>query len=142
MLKFWLVIFGLEAVQITADMSYNFYLFIHVLGALLLLLGYGALLVRAVLAADNKPFRIWGSVISGIGLLFLLVAGFGLQARLGIGWPTWFILKMVTWLLLGGALAFINRRPDWNKILWVAVIVLAGFAAWLGIFGKVTPALQ
>jgi len=123
-------------------MTYNFYLFFHLLGGFLLLIGYGALLARAILAADNKPVRVWGSIISGVGLLLLLVAGFGMQAKLGVGWPTWLILKIVIWILLGGALAFINRRPDWNVILWIAVIVLAGLSAWLGVFGKGIPALQ
>jgi len=123
-------------------MSAQFYLFFHLLGGFLLVLGYGALLARAVLAADNKPMRVWGSVISGIGLILLLVAGFGMQAKLGVGWPTWLILKIVIWILLGGVLALINRRADWNRMLWIAVILLAGLSAWLGVFGKLTPALQ
>ena len=123
-------------------MSINFYLFIHLFGAFLLILGYGALLARAVLAPDNKPVRVFGAILSGIGLLMILVGGFGMQAKLSLGWPIWLILKIVIWVLLGGALSMINKKPAWNKALWVAVIVLAGLAAWLGVFGNVTPALQ
>jgi len=123
-------------------MSYNFYNFIHLFGVILLLLGYGALLARAVLAPDNKSVRFWGAIIGGIGLLFLLVAGFGMQAKGGFGWPLWILLKIVIWVLLGGALSFINKKPSWNKALWVAVIALSGMAVWLGIFGKLTPGLN
>ncbi|MGE9291813.1 MAG: hypothetical protein ACQKBT_12515 [Puniceicoccales bacterium] len=123
-------------------MSINFYLFLHLLGAFILILGYGALLARAVLAPDHKPLRVWGSIISGLGLLMILVGGFGMQAKMGLGWPTWLIIKIVIWLLLGAALSLINKKPALNKLLWAAVIVLAGLAAWLGVFGILTPSLQ
>lgn len=123
-------------------MSYNFYLFLHLFAALLVVLGYGALLARAILAPENKPMRVKGAILSGIGLLLLLVAGFGMQAKLGIGWPVWFIAKIVLWVLLGAALSLINKKPAWNCGLWVAIIAIVGLAAWLGVFGKTIPALQ
>ncbi len=124
------------------NMSYQFYQFIHILGAFVLVLGYGSLLARAVLAPENKSFRVWGSIISGIGLLVILVAGFGMQAKLGIGWPLWLNIKIVIWLLLGAVLSLINKKGEWNKALWLAVIVLAGLSAWLGVFGKTIAALR
>lgn len=123
-------------------MSYPFYNFLHLLGLILLLLGYGALLARAVLAPENRSVRILGAVIGGVGLLFLLVSGFGMQAKGSWGWPLWLILKTVVWVLLGAALALINRKPTWNATLWIAVVLLASLSAWLGIFGKVTDALN
>ncbi len=123
-------------------MSYPFYNFLHLFGVILLLLGYGALLVRVVLQPENRSIRILGGVIAGVGLLLLLVSGFGMQAKGAWGWPLWLILKIVVWLLLGLFLSFINRMPDWNKALWVGVVVLAGLSAWLAIFGKTTEALN
>ncbi|MEM0967417.1 MAG: hypothetical protein AAGJ81_14820 [Verrucomicrobiota bacterium] len=123
-------------------MSYNFYTFFHLLGLILLSLGLGALLARAVLAPENKSFRIGGAIVAGFGMIFLLVAGFGMQAKGGYGWPLWLNLKVVIWLLLGAVFTTIKRKPEWNVMLWVSVIVLTGLAAWLGVFGKLTPALQ
>jgi len=122
-------------------MSLQFYNFIHLLGLILLLLGYGALLARAVLAPDNKPYRIFGSIVGGVGLLFLLVSGFGMQAKGGFGWPDWLIMKIGVWVLLGASLSLINRKSSWSPAWWVTIILLASLAAWLGIFGKLTPAL-
>ena len=123
-------------------MSYSFYNFLHLFGMILLLPGYGALLARAVLAPENRSLRLWGAVLGGIGLLLLLVAGFGMQAKGDWGWPLWILLKIAIWGLLGAALSSINRKPEWNGILWIAVIALAGLSAWLGVFGKTTPALN
>ena len=123
-------------------MSYNFYLFLHLLGLILLLLGYGGLLARAVLDPANRSIRLLGAVVGGVGLLFLLVSGFGMQAKGDWGWPIWILLKIGVWLLLGAALAFINRKPAWNRWLWIAVALLAGLSAWLGVYGKLTPSLN
>lgn len=120
----------------------NLYLFMHLLGAFLLVLGYGALLARAVLNPAHRPMRIVGSAISGIGLFLIVLGGFGMKAKMHYEWPTWLIIKIAVWLLLGIALAAINRNPAWNKVMWGVVIVLAGFAAWLGVIGKNIPALQ
>lgn len=123
-------------------MSYQFYNFLHLLGVILLLVGYGALLARVVLQPENKSVRVLGAVLGGIGLTLLLVSGFGMQAKGSWGWPLWLILKIVVWFLLGVFLSFINRMPEWNKALWAGVIVLAAVSAWLAIFGKSLEALN
>tara|TARA_R100000027_G_scaffold27499_1_gene19908 strand:- start:6548 stop:6871 length:324 start_codon:yes stop_codon:yes gene_type:complete len=107
-----------------------------------MVMGYGALLARAVLAPDNKPMRIMGAVVSGTGLFLIILGGFGMKARLHYDWPMWLNIKIVIWLLLGAALSMVNKKPEWNKVLWIAIIVLAGFAAWLGVFGNTVQALQ
>ena len=37
-------------------------------------------------------------MITGIASLLALVGGFGLQAKLQVGFPGWFIVKLVCWL--------------------------------------------
>ncbi|MFP4351672.1 MAG: hypothetical protein ACLFRP_03340 [Puniceicoccaceae bacterium] len=123
-------------------MSYSFYNFLHLLGLILVLPGYGALLARAVLAPENRPLRIWGAVLGGVGLLLLLVAGFGMQAKGDWGWPLWILLKIGTWGLLGASLTLIDKKPGLNWFAWIAVIGISALSAWLGIFGKTTPALN
>ena len=112
--------------------SYQFYNFLHLVGMAGLLAGYGALLARAVLAPENKPIRVWGAVLSGLGLVLLLVAGFGMQAKGGWGWPLWLLLKIVIWIVLGFLLSVINKRPEYNKGLWALVLALVVVVLWLG----------
>ncbi len=113
-------------------MSYQFYNFLHLVGMTGLLTGYGALLARAVLAPENKPIRVWGAILSGLGLVLLLVAGFGMQAKGGWGWPLWLLLKIVIWIVLGFLLSVINKRPEYNKGLWALVLALVVVVLWLG----------
>lgn len=93
-------------------------------------LGYGALLARSMAAPDNVPVRKLGSITSGIGLLLILVAGFGLISKLGYSFASsWLIVKMVIWLALGGLIVLINRKPQLAVILWWLLIALAATAA-------------
>jgi len=115
-------------------MSYQTYNFLHLIGVVATFLGIGALLARAALAPSNRTMRVWGAVVAGIGLLLLLVAGFGMQAKGPYGWPMWMLAKIVLWVLLGGLLGLINRKPKWNALFWVAVLLVGGAAAWLGVF--------
>ena len=67
-----------------------------------------------------------------IGLLVILVAGFGLKAKLQIvNWPGWLIAKLIIWLVLGALLAVINRKPSAGLPLWILVIILGAAAAYL-----------
>lgn len=94
-------------------------------------LGYGALLARSMAAPDNVSVRKLGSITSGIGLLLILVAGFGLISKFEhVNFTdTWLIVKMVIWLALGGLIALINRKPQLAVMLWWLLIALAATAA-------------
>ena len=116
------------------SMSYQTYNFLHLIGVIATFMGIGALLARAALAPNNRTMRVWGAVVAGVGLLLLLVAGFGMQAKGPYGWPVWMLAKIVLWVLLGGMLALINRKPKWNSLFWIAVFILAVAAVWLGVF--------
>jgi len=71
----------------------------------MLFMGYGALIARSLAGSDSAPVRKLGSMTSGIGLLLILIAGFGMISKLGHSFTApWLIVKMVD-------LARI-RRPD------------------------------
>lgn len=97
--------------------------------------GLAALL--GVYVSGNSPakgLRIGLSAIHGVGLLLILVSGFGMAARLGIfaALPMWLILKLLIWLFLGASVAFAKRKAQWgvNLILvWIALGALAGYLA-------------
>ena len=108
----------------------NFYQVLHIVGISMVYLGYGALLARSMAAPENVPVRKLGSITSGIGLLFILVAGFGLVAKLGYNYTdTWILVKFAIWLLLGFLIVLINRKPQLTMLLWCLLIALGAIAS-------------
>ena len=81
----------------------------------------------------NKKFIAIGH---GLGLFMLLLGGFGMLARLGIvrEMPTWVIIKIVIWLVIGAILAPMKRKPQWSGWLWAVVLILVSAAAWTALF--------
>lgn len=111
-------------------MDPNFYQVLHIVGISMVFLGYGALLARSMLAPENVSVRKLGSITSGIGLLVIFVAGFGLISKLGHSFTdTWVLVKFVIWLVLGGLIVLINRKPQLAMVLWCLLIALAATAA-------------
>ena len=111
-------------------MDPNFYQVLHIIGITMVFLGYGALLARSMAAPDNVSVRKLGSTTSGIGLLLILVAGFGLISKMGYSFASpWLIVKMLIWLALGGLIVLINRKPQLAVMLWWLLIALAAAAA-------------
>ena len=115
-------------------MPANFYSLLHITGILMVFIGYGSLIGLALSKAENPGVKKLGAITSGIGLTLLLVAGFGLIAKLRYSYTsTWIIVKMIIWLLLGSLVAFINRKPEWAKLLWWITLLL-GFIAVLMVY--------
>ncbi|ADE54326.1 hypothetical protein [Coraliomargarita akajimensis] len=108
------------------------YHILHVVGILMVFMGYGALLARSLAKSENKSVKKLGSITSGIGLILILVAGFGLIAKMGYSMTTpWILVKLVVWLILGGLIALINRLPGLAWLLWWVLIALGGVAAYM-----------
>ncbi len=116
-------------------MDYRFYLVMHFVGILLVFLAFGSMIARSALQPDNVSWRKFGGITSGVGLLFLLVGGFGLLAKFNYGFPGWAMIKFAIWLALGAMTAVINKKPQAAKGLWWTVLVL-GFAAVLTVTFK------
>jgi len=113
-------------------MPHTVYLFLHVAGVVLLCFSIGGILVGKTAGQDQPPKNL--TIMNGVGLVFLLVSGFGMLARLGISFPLpgWIWVKLVIWVLIGSF-------PMWGRKLSVAVrwYVAFGFilsAAFIGIF--------
>jgi hypothetical protein len=103
-------------------MSPTVYSVLHIL-SLLVLFGYTFFAFAA--GAETKK-RVM--MITGIASLLALVAGFGLQAKLQIGWPGWLFVKLVCWLGLSALAGFGYRKRGATGVLAVVAIVLAGIA--------------
>ena len=104
----------------------------------MLFMGYGALLARSLASSDSVAVRKLGSITSGIGLLLILIAGFGMISKLGHSFAApWLIVKMVIWLALGGIIVLINRKPALAKALWWSILALGAIAAVMVYFVRV-----
>lgn len=64
-------------------------------------------------------------IITGVASLLALVAGFGLQAKLQIGWPGWLVVKILCWLGLSGLAGMGYRKRGAAGALGVAALGLA-----------------
>ena len=85
-------------------MSPIFYYILHV-SSVLALTGYTFYAFAAPMESRKRVM-----MISGITSLLVLVGGFGLQAKLGYGFPGWLIVKLVCWLGLSALAGFGFRR--------------------------------
>ncbi len=127
-------------------MPYAVYKVLHVFSVVLTFTVLGALALHSANGgnrASNRSSRLTG-VLHGVGLLMILVAGFGLLARLGVsgGFPLWVWLKLIIWLLVGASAALIRRSPAWSKALLWLLPLLAGVATWLAVYKPFTEAVS
>ena len=112
-------------------MSYETYKILHISGLFAVFMALGGLIVHGT---GRKRLL---AITHGVGLTVVLIAGFGLLARLGMAqpssWPGWIYAKFALWLIAGGLMAIIPRKPALAKPLWFAVLALALVASWLAV---------
>jgi hypothetical protein len=102
------------------------YHILHILGLATLFLGFGAMQS----AGEIKPGMKW----HGIGLVIMLISGFGMLAKLGIfaAMPKWVIIKIAMWLVLGALPTLAKRKIIPFNLLVLVAILITGVNAWLG----------
>lgn len=121
-------------------MSYQFYTLLHVTAVLFLFVSLAGTFVHAIHGGTKSDtiFRKPLIIIHGISMLIILVGGFGLMARLGIGhtgFPGWIWGKLLIWLLLGAAIALPYRVSDHaKKLLFFVVPLLGAVSVWLAVY--------
>ncbi|MFM7203595.1 MAG: hypothetical protein ACKO6N_22665 [Myxococcota bacterium] len=119
--------------------SYSVYKIIHVFGVLLIVMALGGATLHAANGGtrESNTSRKLSAISHGVGMLLVLVAGFGLLARLGIGhgaaWPLWIYLKLVIWAVMGGLLVLVQRVPSLARPLWIGIPLLGGLAAYVAV---------
>ncbi|MBL9153776.1 MAG: hypothetical protein JNK37_14880 [Verrucomicrobiales bacterium] len=114
-------------------MSPEFYKIIHVIGLITLFTGIGGFLTYG---AANAPRAKMVGILHGVGLLLLLVSGFGMTGKMGIGFPAWIIVKLVIFLILGALLAVAKRGRVSPRGAIVTALALGFVAAYLGLTWK------
>jgi hypothetical protein len=107
-------------------MSYDFYKILHILGLACVCVSLGGIMLHAINGGSKatNSFRKGVMITHGVGLLLLLVAGFGMLAKLGIhGVPWWAAIKLVIWLALGAFVGLAYKQNVARK-LWLVVPLL------------------
>jgi hypothetical protein len=98
---------------------------------------YSILHVISILVLTGYTFYAFGAppetkkrvmIITGFASLLALIAGFGLQAKLSVGWPGWLIVKILCWVGLSALAGFGYRRRGAAGTLAVVALVLAAIA--------------
>lgn len=109
---------------------------IHLLGVFMVIMALGGVILHHILGGTrDHAWRKPLAITHGIGLLLVLLGGFGLLARLGIPWPWpgWTFVKLIIWVVFGALGAIAARSKVLAPPLWWITIVLAGLAAYLAI---------
>lgn len=111
-------------------MSYSFYKILHFISILALFLSLGAIMARAY---GDLPKNKILTIIHGVAMFFILLAGFGLLARLGLtsGFPLWVWAKLAIWVLLGIALLPIKKKMLPPILMFILILALGGVGAYL-----------
>jgi dipeptide/tripeptide permease len=114
-------------------MDYQLLVVLHLLGLALLTYGFGVLLTTSSARLDeNKKLRLPGVLTHGIGLLILIVTGFIMFFQVKYSTHAWIGIKFVIWLVLGGMIALIRRKPEKRNVWMLCLLILVAAAAYLG----------
>ncbi len=128
-------------------MNYETYRIIHFIGLFTLMFAFGSLFT------GEKTTKAQ-AIGHGIGLILILLGGFGMQAKLkdaytavyGSSFPTWLILKFVIWVIFGGCMVLAKRRVIKGAAAWVLIIAIGSASAYLALkkpaFGNKPAAAQ
>ena len=110
-------------------MDPQLYKLLHLVALVLLFMGLTLLLTGA------KGFnRMLGGIFHGIGLLIMLVAGFGMIAKLNYGFKGWVIAKIVIWVLLG-ALPMLTKKKNFPpRFTLLFALACGALAVYLAIY--------
>ncbi|MEI8089508.1 MAG: hypothetical protein WCG63_07920 [Opitutaceae bacterium] len=100
-------------------MNPTIYHIFHI-SSLLVLFGYT---FYAFAAPAESKRRVM--MITGIASLIALVGGFGLLAKLHLGFPGWIIVKFICWLGLSAISGFAYRKREQSCVLMMLALILA-----------------
>ena len=119
-------------------MPYYAYRFIHLFGIFALIVTLGAAAMHGLKGGTRKdnPWRMQLGTAHGVALFLILLGGFGMLARLGMaqgGLPNWIYIKLVIWLIFGGALtaAYKGKAAAMRVLIFTPLLgLLAAMTAW------------
>jgi len=114
-------------------MSYTFYSSLHLISLLSLALILGALWGIYTQSSYNPKIRSLLLSLHGLIMFFILLAGFGLMAKIKLEfpWPAWIYIKLLLWFFLGASPFFIKKTGGIIKyhkfsLLFVFILLFIG----------------
>ncbi len=118
--------------------NYEIYKIMHLTGLFLLITGLSSTLVLSWAGVlTQKHLKKFSFITHGVGLLFILVSGFGLLARLGLAresMPLWIYGKLTIWGLFAIAISVLKRKGTIGWPLYFVLIGLFITASYLAIY--------
>ncbi|NWK57187.1 hypothetical protein HW115_16310 [Verrucomicrobiaceae bacterium N1E253] len=97
--------------------KFEIYRLLHFAGIFTLLYAFGSLFI-------GKNYNKGAAMLHGVGLLLILVSGFGMQAVMNHGFPIWIILKLLIWVAFGGFLVLAKKSVINGFTAWVLILTL------------------
>ncbi|MDG1525749.1 MAG: hypothetical protein P8Q90_06760 [Candidatus Thalassarchaeaceae archaeon] len=120
-----------------AMLDYDTYKLLHLAGAFAITMAYGGLGMWAMNEKDTgeNRFHKLGMISHGIGQMAIIIGGFGMLANLYDDSPFsqgWVHFKLGIWILLGGGLAVLKKKPEHAKEILAAAFILIFLAGSIG----------
>jgi len=114
--------------------SILFYKVLHLIGIIMLFLSIGGAVIRAAANQQNEKLEKFVLINHGISLLIIVVAGFGLLAKLGMIFTGWVVVKIIIWLLMAVIILPIKKMPEKKSVWWYTALILGAIAAFMAIY--------
>jgi hypothetical protein len=118
-----LVVSGLEPHTHMDPLTYKI---THLVGISALALGVGGMMAGG---QSRKTF----ATLQGIGLLAMLVSGFGLLAKLNLGYPHFAIVKTVLWIVIAMLPVLFRKLKLPLPAAILISLIIVGIMAYLGV---------
>ncbi len=117
-------------------MPYEFYKIMHYLGIGLTVVALGGVCLHAINGGDKSTnaFRKGSAISHGIGLVLVLVGGFGMLAKAKMGFPVWSFLKIGIWLAFGALPVLPNKLPKAAKAVFFLIPLLLAAAGAIALY--------
>ena len=119
-------------------MPYQIYKLIHFLGIFSVISALSLACFHTMRGGTkaDMPNRRQIGMVHGLGMLFILVGGFGMLARLGMtsGLPGWIIAKLVIWVFIGSAASWVYRGAGLARGFLLALPFVAALAAFFALY--------
>ncbi|MCH7681115.1 hypothetical protein IID10_17410 [candidate division KSB1 bacterium] len=109
-------------------MSYDFYKILHLAAILMIFLSIGGMIALAQAKVAGAAANKMMSMLHGTGLLIALIAGFGIMAKIGLDFDGWVIGKLIIWVVFGGLMVLIKRKPEMSTV-WAGLSIALGILA-------------
>lgn len=118
-------------------MTYEFYKVMHIIGLMFLFSGIAVIATLTLTGQLKKGgAKALGFALHGLGLILVLVAGFGMLARLNLmsALPSWVHAKIGLWVLLALAVSLLKRKQSLVYPILILCLAIGGAAGWIAIF--------